>query len=105
MGRMSRLKSTRLTAACGGVTDAVLVVWKSQTKEARIPKVRSSRVLKLIYPPPTIFDVRPVVTKLYPKGSIKSTLPVTKSDGSARLAITGDFSLITQSSDVVMEQV
>lgn len=47
---MSRLKSTGFTPACGGVTEGVLVVLNNQTKEAKIPRVRSSRVRKLISP-------------------------------------------------------
>jgi hypothetical protein len=59
MGRVSRLKFTGFITACGGVTDAVLVVLKSQAKEAKIPKVRSSRIRKLISPPQPSFERTP----------------------------------------------
>lgn len=73
MERTSRLKSTGFTAACGGVTEAVLVVLKNQTKEAKMPRVKSSRVRKLISPN-LLWYVHPVVHKLYPKGLGKSTV-------------------------------
>ena len=63
---MSRLKSTRFVAVCGGVTEAVLVELKNQTVEARIARVRSSRVRKLISPN-LLWNVRPMVLRLYPK--------------------------------------
>jgi hypothetical protein len=52
MERMSRLKSTGFAAVWGGVTEAVLVGKKIQTKEAKIARVRNSRVRKLISPNP-----------------------------------------------------
>ena len=70
---MSRLKFTGFITACGGVTEAVLVVLNSQAKEAKIAKVRNSRVLKLMSPQPHL-NVRPELPKLYPKGERKSTV-------------------------------
>jgi hypothetical protein len=41
---------TRFVAVCGGVTESVLAELKNQTVEARILRVRSSRVRKLVSP-------------------------------------------------------
>lgn len=74
---MSRLKSTGFTGACAGGAEEVLTVLKNPT-EAKIPRVRSSRVLKLNSPNPE-WNEHPVLYKLYSKGLGKSTttLPVT----------------------------
>ena len=64
IGRMSRLKSTGLTAAWGGVTEAVWVVRKSPTKKKRMLTLRSNRVRKLISLDPCFVAI-PEETKLY----------------------------------------